>query len=258
MVAFLESASPGRVIVGLLSVHEPGGTALVGMPEASRIPVRRVQLPDGSRTTGILVGVRATSGQGWGRSSERQRRRRYERRQAPERAAGLVVRAQRLVEGRARAPSEPPGTPVGRPPHQHRHLARTPLAGRRAAARADPAHPVRAVLRALRLRRRRRGPRAAHRPPVALRLRRRPALGGPADRRPAQRVLAQRPDAGAARLPRHLARPLRGPRPHRADAALAGARARRARAPGVRARRRRAPRRPGSPSPSWTCWSPPR
>ena len=51
---------------------------------------------------------------------------------------------------------------------------------------------------------------------------------------------------------------VRGPRPHRADAALAGARARRA------ARRSReppagrlAPRPAGSPSPSWTCWSPP-
>ena len=140
----------------------------------------------------------------------------------------LLVRAQRLVQGRARPPGQPPGPPAGRAPRQHRHLTGAPLARRRAAARADPAHPVRAVLRTLRLCRRRRGPGAARRPPAARRVRGRPALGGPADRRADQRVLAQRPDAGAPRLPRHLAGAVRGPRPHRAHAALAGARARRA------------------------------
>ena len=108
-----------------------------------------------------------------------------------------MVRAQRLVEGRAGAPSEPQGTPDGRPPHQHGHLPGAPLARRRTAARADPAHPLRAVLRALRLCRRHRGPRAALRPPVTVGVRGRPALGGPADRRAAQRVLPQRPDARA-------------------------------------------------------------
>ena len=86
----------------------------------------------------------------------------------PNAATDVVVRAQRLVEGRARPSGQPPGPPVRRPPRQHRHLTGAPLAGRRAAPRADPAHPVRAVLRALRLRRRpsrTSGLRSPHQPP---------------------------------------------------------------------------------------------
>ena len=193
-------------------------------------------------TQGILIVVRVTKGfSGWGRSSGRQRRRyRHDFRQEPERAAGLVVRAQRLVEGRTRASSQPQSTPDGRAPHQHRHLAGAPLARRRAAARAHSADPLRAVLRAFRRRRRRRGPRPAHRPPVTLGVRRRPALGRPADRLAAQRVLPQRPDAGAARLPRLLAGAGRRARPGRAHAALAGARPGRRTSGTAEARGRRA------------------
>ncbi|CAK7280667.1 hypothetical protein SGPA1_11460 [Streptomyces misionensis JCM 4497] len=137
-----------------------------------------------------------------------------------------MVRAQRLVQGRAGPPSEPQGPPVGRQPHLHRHLPRAPLAGRREPARADPAYPLRAVLRAFRLRGLHRGPGPARRPPLALHVQRRPALDRPADRRPARRVLPQRPDARPARLPRQLPGPVRGPLPDRAHAALAGARPR--------------------------------
>lgn len=192
--------------------------ALVGMPGASRLSVRWVRTA-GRRTprTGILIGLGALSdkwSQEWGRSSERQRRKRderCERRQAPQRAPHVVVRAQRLVQGRARPPSQPPCPPVGRQPHLHGHLAGPPLAGRREPPRAHPQDPVRAVLRAVRLCRLRRGPRAARHPAAALRDRRRPALDGPPDGGAAQRVLAQRPDAGAARLPRDVADPGGGP-----------------------------------------------
>ncbi len=213
------------------------------MPEATRLSVRRPATAGRKAPpTGILIGLGALGDrwfQGWGRSSERQRRKRYgrgkrfARRQAPQRAAHLLVRPQRLVQGRAGPSGQPPGPPARSQPHLHGHLARAPLARRRESARADPAHPLRAVLRALRRRRLRRGPGPAHLPSDPLRHRRRPALDGPADRGPAQRVLAQRPDAGAARLPRELAGPLRGPVPHRAHAALA-----RPLAPGHRRRTR--------------------
>lgn len=244
-----------------------GAHALVGMPEATRLSVRRVPTTGRrARATGMLIGLGALGdrwSQGWGRSSEWQRRKRYERgervarRQAPERAAHLLVRPQRLVQGRAGPPGQPPGPPVGRQPHLHRHLTRAPLARRGEPARADPADPVRAVLRTLRRRRLRRGPGPALHPPHALRDRRRPPLDGPADRGPAQRVLAQRPHAGAARLPRQLARPLRGPSliepmqrwlvptPSATPAAAGSEPA----APANRARGR-------CPGRSSTCWSP--
>jgi hypothetical protein len=51
-----------------------------------------------------------------------------------------VVRAQRLVQGRAGASSEPQGTPVGGQPHLHGHLARTSLAGE------NPREPIPRIL----------------------------------------------------------------------------------------------------------------
>lgn len=89
-----------------LSVRVLEAHALVGMPEASRLSVRRVTSTVRQAVfTGILIRLGALSdkwSQGWGRSSERQRRKRKQRcgwGQAPERAALFVVRAQRLVEG---------------------------------------------------------------------------------------------------------------------------------------------------------------
>ncbi len=229
--------NPSRreVIVGLLSVLEPRGALHAWVCRwQPGFPFEGVGTPDGGRERRHPgKGSHDRQSGGWGRSSGRQRRRRYDCRQAPERAVGLVVRAQRLVQGRAGAPGEPQGTADGRAPHLHRHLARAPLARRRAAPRAHPADPLRALLRALRIRRRRRGPRPARRPPVALRLRGRPPLGRSPDRRPAQRVLPQRPHARPPGLPRLLPLPRRGTRPHRTDAALARPH------PG---RRRRAPR----------------
>ncbi len=161
-----------------------------------------------------------------------------------------MVHAQRLVQGRTGTPGQPPRTADGRASHQHRHLPGTPVAGRRAAPRAHPAHPLRAVLRAVRLRRRGgRGPRAAPRPAVPRGLRRGPALGRTADRGADQRLHPQRSDAGAPRLPGCLTLRVRGPRADRAHAALAGAgHRRRGRTPGgaaggPRTHRPRPPRR---------------
>src|SRR5881275_891078 len=91
-----------------VSARVLGAHALVGMPEASRFPVRR--LATAGRTavfTGILIRLGALGdkwSQGWGRSSGRQQRKRDGRRerraellpgrQAPQRAAHLLVRAQ--------------------------------------------------------------------------------------------------------------------------------------------------------------------
>ncbi len=233
-----------------LSAQALGAHALVGMPEATRVPVRRVAITGRTAVfTGILIRLGALGdkwSQEWGRSSERQRQwwdERDERGQAPQRAAHLVVRSQRLVQGRAGPSSQPPRPSVGRQPHLHRHLTGTPLAGRREPPRADPADPVGAVLRAVRMCRLRRGPRIARHPPVTLRDRRRPALDGSADGGPAQRVLAQRPDAGAARLPRELAGPGAGwcPRPRPRTT--------------TPSRPRPRPAAAGCPGRSWTCWS---
>ena len=66
-----------------LSARVLGAHALVGMPEASRVPVRRMTTAGRAAVfTGILIRLGALSdkwSQGWGRSSERQRRKRDER-----------------------------------------------------------------------------------------------------------------------------------------------------------------------------------
>ena len=51
----------GRVIIGLLCVHGlDGAHALVGMPEATRLPVRRVATAGrAAPTTSILIGLGA-------------------------------------------------------------------------------------------------------------------------------------------------------------------------------------------------------
>ena len=51
----------GRVIIGLLCVHGlDGAHALVGMPEATRLPVRRVATAGrAAPNTGILMGLGA-------------------------------------------------------------------------------------------------------------------------------------------------------------------------------------------------------
>lgn len=147
------------------------------------------------------------------------------------------VRGSCAAAGRRGAgpPGEPPGAADGRPSHQHRHLAGAALARRRAAARADSAHPLGTLLRTVRQRGRHRGPGAARGAPVTLGVRCRHAVGGPADRLPAQRVLAQRPDARAARIPRYLTGAGRRSDAHRTDAALAGTHTRgRARRRGAR------------------------
>ncbi|GHH16091.1 hypothetical protein GCM10018780_58140 [Streptomyces lanatus] len=59
-----------------------GAHALVGMPEATRLSVRRVRTTGRATVfTGILIGLGALGdkwSKGWGRSSERQQRKRYE------------------------------------------------------------------------------------------------------------------------------------------------------------------------------------
>ncbi|GAA2923488.1 hypothetical protein GCM10010478_24940 [Streptomyces erythrogriseus] len=54
----------GRVIIGLLCVHGlDGAHARVGMPEATRLYVRRVATAGrAAPTTGILIGLGALSG----------------------------------------------------------------------------------------------------------------------------------------------------------------------------------------------------